>query len=438
MGVRDLIITPLFLILLYSLAYVTRPLFTNKDTKPYFIPGLTLKFVGAIAVGLIYQFYYGYGGDTFAYFNLGSKYIWEAFLESPAIAFQLIFGENVYTSQNFQFANQIYSFPDSASYFVVRVAGIFDIITGHTYSATALLFATASYTGVWAMFVTFYRFYPQLKKQIALATLFIPSVFFWGSGVLKDSLTLGALGWLFYSLTHLTYGKGNLISNIFIILGASYVLLSIKIYILLCFVPAAALWLFYRYQASIKSAAVRLMTGPIIIGLGIVAAYFSIIQLSVDHYRYSTDNIIKTAQETAQWNYYVSNVQGGSGYTLGDYDFSTQGLITKFVPAVLTAFYRPIIWEARNPVMLLSALENLVILVLSFLIIFKFSIFKHIRQNPILILCLTFAILFGFAVGVTTYNFGSLVRYKIPMMPFLVVSLLILYHKTKMPSNSHG
>ncbi|MFT6828639.1 MAG: hypothetical protein ACI9GZ_003758, partial [Bacteroidia bacterium] len=45
-------------------------------------------------------------------------------------------------------------------------------------------------------------------------------------------------------------------------------------------------------------------------------------------------------------------------------------------------------------------------------------------DDPFLVFCLIFSILFAFAVGVSTANFGTLMRYKIPMMPFFLILLL--------------
>jgi hypothetical protein len=39
-----------------------------------------------------------------------------------------------------------------------------------------------------------------------------------------------------------------------------------------------------------------------------------------------------------------------------------------------------------------------------------------------------FSITFAFSVGLTTSNFGALVRYKIPSIPFFLSSLIILYN----------
>ena len=89
MSLQDLVVTPVFLSLVYLAAYLVRPWVTNEDTKRYFIPALTVKIIGAIAVGLIYQFYYG-GGDTFAFHTHGSRIIWEAFMDSPMKGIDLL------------------------------------------------------------------------------------------------------------------------------------------------------------------------------------------------------------------------------------------------------------------------------------------------------------------------------------------------------------
>ena len=42
-----------------------------------------------------------------------------------------------------------------------------------------------------------------------------------------------------------------------------------------------------------------------------------------------------------------------------------------------------------------------------------------------------FTIIFAFAIGISTGNFGSLSRYKIPCVPFFASLLLILYYQTQ-------
>src|SRR5690606_11891564 len=133
MTLQDFVVTPLYLLLIYFLAYIIRDKVTDKNTKRYFIPALTVKIIGAISVGLIYQFYYG-GGDTFNYFE-NSKYIWEAFKDSPLTAFRLIFSDGQYYPETFNYATKMNFFRDPSSYFVISIVAFLDIFTLHTYSA---------------------------------------------------------------------------------------------------------------------------------------------------------------------------------------------------------------------------------------------------------------------------------------------------------------
>jgi hypothetical protein len=86
---RDFIVTPIVIIIVYAVAYIIRPRVTDSINRVYFIPALTVKIIGALAVGFIYQFYYD-GGDTFNYHTHGSRHIWEAFMDSPLKGIKLV------------------------------------------------------------------------------------------------------------------------------------------------------------------------------------------------------------------------------------------------------------------------------------------------------------------------------------------------------------
>lgn len=437
MEIKDLFITPIFIILIYALAYFIRPRITQPDNKKYFIAGLSLKIVGALAVGIIYQFYYG-GGDTFTYFDMGSKYIWQAFLDNPPVALKLIFAGSEYTGDTFQYASKIYTYGDTSSYFVVRVAGVLDILTFHTYSATAVLFATISFSGLWALYHVFYRMFPTLHLQLAIAIFFIPSVFFWGSGILKDTIALGALGWATYSIYYLLIARRHLILSGLILLASLFTIYTIKIYILLCFLPAAILWIAYHKMEKVRNLILKIMITPLVLAVAALGGYYSITKVAEDNPRYNLETITTTAEETARWIHYVSEREQGSAYTLGDFDYSPAGIIRKFPLAIWVTLYRPYLWESHNIVMLLSALESFALMIFTVYVLFKVKlgrVFKLVTSKPILTFCFIFAIIFAFAVGLTTYNFGTLVRYKIPMYPFFVSGLFILLSYVKRDKN---
>ena len=50
-----------------------------------------------------------------------------------------------------------------------------------------------------------------------------------------------------------------------------------------------------------------------------------------------------------------------------------------------------------------------------------------LNTYPVLWFCVTFAVLFAFMIGVTTPNFGAMVRFKIPLLPFFAVFLIVVW-----------
>ncbi|MFI5151017.1 MAG: hypothetical protein ACHQRM_14875, partial [Bacteroidia bacterium] len=99
--------------------------------------------------------------------------------------------------------------------------------------------------------------------------------------------------------------------------------------------------------------------------------------------------------------------------------------------AIAASLFRPYLWDVKNPVMLLSALENTYILILTVFLLIRlkvFTFFNLILRTPMLLFSVLFSLFFAFSVGIATSNFGSLVRLKIPCLPFYVSSLFILKH----------
>ncbi|WKN42822.1 hypothetical protein [Tunicatimonas pelagia] len=433
MGFLDVLIGPVVLAIVLAIAFAVRPWFTDPLTHRYFIPALGMKIFGALAVGFIYQFYYGGGkpsGDTFNY-HQNASIVLEAFSDDPAVGLQLLMANGEYTSEIFNYAVRMYWFRSPTEYFVVRIIAILGLFTLHSYAAIAILFAAISFSGVWAMYKAFYKFYPGLHRMLAWAILFVPSVVFWGSGILKDTITLGALGWATWAIVRVFFERKSVVSSSLILLFVLYTIYSIKIYIALCFLPAALLWVFMSYSSQISSTPLRLMIAPFIIGIAGAIGYYAVLKVGEGNNRYSLEKVSETAEITARYLAYVGEKQGGSVYTLGDYDFSPTGMLQKFPLAVNVTLFRPYLWEAYNPVMMLSALESLATLLITLYVFFKAGLlrsFSLIGSNPIILFCLLFAVAFSFAVGVSTYNFGSLVRYKIPMFPFYLSGLIILWH----------
>lgn len=431
MEARDLIVTPILLMGIAVLAYVIRPRVTDAITRIYFFPALTVKIVGALAVGLIYQFYYD-GGDTFNYHTHGSRHIWEAFVDSPVKGMKLLTSDGNDFNDIYRYASKIAFFSDPQSYAIVKTAAVFDLFTFSSYSATAILFALVSFVGMWMFFLTFYEQYPQLHRGLAIASFFIPSVFFWGSGLLKDTITLSCLSIATYQVFRIFIKRKFGIKHIILLTASLYGMYAIKIYILLTFLPAAIVWVFIANLAAIRTVVLKIMLAPFIISAAVALAYFAMLKAGEDNAKYSLKNVAKTAQVTAYDIRYWTGRDAGSGYTLGELDGTFASMMRLAPQAVNVSLFRPYLWEVRNPLMLLSALESMALLIISLYILIKknVKIFSALTNMNVLF-AMIFSIAFAFAVGVSTFNFGTLVRYKIPLLPFFLVALILILHHSK-------
>jgi hypothetical protein len=384
--------------------------------------------VGAIALGLIYEYYYG-GGDTTNYF-FHAKLIHQAFSDSFQAGFKLMLTSGgTYDPITARYTAPMFWYhADSPEYLLSRFTALLSLLSFKTYMVIAIFYAFISFTGIWALYITFVKIRPQLYKELAIAVLFVPSVFFWGSGLMKDSICLGALGWLFYAFYKGTIQKRSLLSCAVIGFVAGYSLVLIKVYILLCFLPAALLWVFNENSARIKNALVRLVAKPVLLGIGGLLAFFAATNLTKGDEHYDVDKIGERSKIVSEYLYETGVKQNGSAYTLGEQDGTLTGMVKLVPQAIVVSLYRPFIWEVRNPVMLLSSLEALVFFIFTLRIIIRSGFFKTLSliiRTPALTLCFLFALTFSGTVGVVSNNFGTLVRYKIPMIPFYLAGLYI-------------
>ena len=436
----DLFLTPVYLGLIYMLAYRFRNKHYPKGHpyREYFIPGLTVKIIGAISAGLIYFFYYQVG-DTIFYYQRTSL-MHQAFQNNFSEGLTLLFaGPETYDPNIYLYLEYLRAW-DTSSYMVLRFSAPLALLTFNCYTCIAVLFAYFSFRGIWAMFTVFAELYPDLLPRIALACLFIPSVFFWGSGLFKDTITLAGVGWMTFGVYKVFFKREKIAINLLILLIAFYVTFATKAYIVLCFVPSVLFWIFFTYNTAIKNTAIRAMITPIILVLSAGLGYIFLQQIGAQNQYWSIDSISDRAKDMQWWHQKVGELYGdegggGSIYTIGDGSFSLSNIIISFPQAVNVSLFRPYLWEAGNPVMFISAFESLILFFFTIRTVFRAGIGRSIKlsvANPVVFFCLFFSIFFAFAVGFTSFNFGALVRYKIPLMPFYVIGISLLeYHSNK-------
>ena len=431
MEIKDFFLAPIYLILIYTLAsYFKKRYWGRNSFNQYFMPALSLKIFGAIMAGMVYQFYYE-GGDTFWFFQ-GATIIWDAFIHDPITAFKIFTLDALeYTYDTYEYTSRIWWFRDEKSMFVIKIAGFLSFFCFNSYVVVACLFACISFSTSWMFYLLLLKKYPYLEKLLAYAIFFIPSVFFWGSGLFKDTLTISSV-MLFVSSFYYIFIKQEQLFKYGVLLAISiYVIIHIRSFYLLALTPCCIIWLFITFKDRIKSPFARVIITPIILGLAGLLILIGLRQLSNSNTEFSDAAISQKIKDFHFWHGYLGE-QGGSGYTLGEIDYSLVGMAKKFPVAVNVALFRPYIWEVKNPIMLLAALESLAFLIFTLYIVLKTRFVRFpalIFSNAEISFCFLFGVLFAFIVGFTSFNFGALVRYKIPFMPFYSIALVLMWVK---------
>lgn len=393
-----------------------------------------LKLVGGVLVCAIYVFYYQ-GGDTTGFYKSASLLAQMGFVNQET--FFSVLGGNLSNENLYKFVTNGLCCPDyykdPQSFMVVRLAAPFVFLSGFSFWVCTLFFAWLSYSGIWRLFLLFNELYPNMEKRLAISILYMPSVLFWGSAILKDTVTFSAACWLTYCIYKVFIKPEKRTKHIIYLILASFLLVSIKPYIFVALLPGSTIWILYSRITTVRSSFIRLLISPAIIGIGILGSSAILSALSS---RLGSFSSVETAIDKAivTKNDLTRDAYGENSFDIGEIDGSVGSVVSKFPVALVAGLFRPFLWDVRNPVMLISALENSLMLLLTlriFLVVGPFRVFSWIGKEPLLIFSFVFAVFFSFSVGLTTANFGALVRYKIPSIPFYMSLLFILDTKRK-------
>lgn len=430
----ELLVMPIYLVLIIGAAYFVAP----KNERSLFLWALSARIGGALLFASIYLFYYG-GGDTIAYYLTAKPFV-SLLFDRPLDAMNALLSS--YSNENYALFNQNTGYPlkyiyvDNQTFTVSRVISPILFVSLNRYLPATLVLSALSFIGPWKLYQVFKDAFGH-QRIAAVAALFIPSVLFWGTGISKDTVTFASAAYLIYGFYFTVIKRDLKIGRIIGSVIALYLILAIKPYIFIALLPGIFLWLLSTPIAKIKSNFLRRFTIPFIAVVSSLLFIFAFQQFNELLGDYSADQILEKAlltQDDLKRDYY-----GGNSFDIGEVDPTFLGVLAKFPIATLYGLYGPSLLDVQNIVMLFSALENTILLFLTLRILFRLK-FRRLANimldSPILSFCLVFTLLFAFSIGFTTPNFGAMVRFKIPLLPFFVFYLLIVQQLLKHPNRN--
>ena len=406
----------------------------KKNFKLFF----NLKIIGSLLITLLFNLYYT-GGDTTAYFNDG-RLLNKVLFTNPSLAIEMFFssGNPSEWSSNlmdgfdgFRFAS------DPTTWLVSKITAIIELFTFRSMLGTAMVFGFFSARFIWKFYETILKIYPFSQKYLALAILFVPNVLLWGSGIFKDTITLCLTMYSFVCLYNIFISKSKVFLNALYFVITVYIVFVVKSYIIVTFLGCMTLWIFSLVK--IKSGILRVLLRPILIALFGLIFYFAFDEFTKSFEKFQIEKVLETTKNTGQYLKSISEGADGSVYDIGTLDPSITGLLKLAPAAVNVTLFRPYLWESGKVIIFFSAIESTFLLFFTIFTIFKVGPLKFIHyifKDPLLLTFFLFTIIFAIFVGLSSFNFGSLVRYKIPCIPLYLIVLGVVLKKDSHSGNS--
>jgi hypothetical protein len=216
------------------------------------------------------------------------------------------------------------------------------------------------------------------------------------------------------------------------------IIFKAKPYILIAMIPGLLIWLNFDTVRQIKSVLIRVVVLPTLVFGSLLGATAFYLRGGDRFGEYSADTVLEKASITQQD--LVRDQYGENKFDIGAFDPTIQGIIPKIPIAINAGLYRPYLWESGSPTMFFSGLENTYLLFWSLMLLGRTKVvglFVQIFRYPLFIFCLSFSVFLAFSIGLTAGNFGAMVRYKIPLLPFFTSMLMVLSYlkllETKTP-----
>jgi hypothetical protein len=201
----------------------------DSGIRKFYWPAWGVKLLAGIALGIVYSTYYS-SSDTFFFFDA-------AVHKSSTLSFSA-YVDFVLSSQEGYFQGE------ARTVFFIKIVSLAALISNNNYWITSLYFSFLSFFSAWWLAKTIARYFPEYALAGVLALLFFPSVVFWSSGIIKESLAMAGLFCVAAFFLNVWMDNKFSLVHIFISIISIILVWNLKYYYVGLFVPVlVAAWL---------------------------------------------------------------------------------------------------------------------------------------------------------------------------------------------------
>lgn len=400
----------LFLIFLLSKTFFHRLNFA--PLKKYFVPGLIVKIAAGTAYGIVFQHHYGFG-DTFNYFSDGLVLLdWGK--NSP-----IAYLNGLFTNQFPDTVKQALIFVHQPrALFLAKIASLVLLLCGGNYWICATYFSLFSFLGLFYLALACAKRWPSKAKHASIAFLFFPSIIFWSSGLNKESIVIGCMGFVIglFIKYYFQAVKFHWHHLVIVVLGG-YAIWTLKYYYAALLFPMIFSLLFVSYTNSYfkqKGWAQICLWSFSFIALLLAGSFLHPI-LHIDsffqnlYYQHNAIVALSDSQGFIQFKALEPNAVS---------------FIKNTPLALFSGLFRPSIGDATNFLQWLVAVENLILLILGIGALMNIRKIGWKKDHWLLWATITYVVVLATVLAFAAPNFGTLTRYKIGFLPLLAFIII--------------
>ena len=396
------------------------------------VPGLPFKWIAALfllriaagtALWAVYSFIYTdrAAADVFKYFD-DSAFMHAALRERPMDYLRMITGvgndtpyfHELYYARMNNWVRHFESNLYNDAHTIIRFNALVRLISFGEFHVHTVVTAFLSFTGLIGLYRAIIPLLPDRKALVAIALFALPSVLFWASGVIKESLLFFGIGTLFYLLSRLFAGRMRWWEWAFILFTV-IALFFLKFYVLLSLLPALSLAWWAR-SSDRPGIWVKAMA---------TYGVFILIGLNLHHLIPGMDILGILTMKQRDFIGLALQMRSGS-FVMPTLLLPDPWLFLQQVPyAWHITLVGPILHPGSGPLGFLSALENLLIVL--------FLVFCVIHRKPfgqwnwkLMVPMAGYILLLAAVIGWTTPVMGAVVRYRTPLLPFIIILGLLM------------
>ncbi|MBL7857737.1 MAG: hypothetical protein JNM57_08610 [Cyclobacteriaceae bacterium] len=386
---------------------------TEPSLKLFFWPALLFKIAAGIALGLVYKYYY-FVGDTFNFFEDGVKLA--AYARNDSFGYLKFMWSG---DESFSVWHQLF-YQQERSVFFTKIISLFSLLTFDNYWMASVYFSVISFFCSWHLVKVLIGFFPEAKIPALAAFLFFPSVVFWSSGIVKESVAAASLFFLTAVFIKLWFHEKVGLAAGLATACAVWLLWNLKYYFAAIFLPVVFTSLVVRFLIL---PFLKPQKQVVEILLWLICFAFFLFVASNLHPNFYADRFLRVMVENHDIFLQLSTPEN----LIQFYHLSPDVLsVLMNAPwAVISGLFRPFIWESGNLFQFLIAAENFIVLTLFISSLSQVKLLFQSRQRLLLLSMGVYALLLCVFLTLSTPNFGTLSRYRIGYLPYVVLLLML-------------